>query len=88
MRLDNILNNKLKKISRSGPKIAQEKQKRTPEEKHQENLRYIVRLIERGDYNPLNKSHRILFNVGVKAGVIDRDANILRKEQGGVGIES
>lgn len=78
MNLDNILKNKLKKLSVT-PKTKAKKKYTTPEQKHMENIKYIIRLIKTGDINIKKKSHKILLNVAVKEGFVDKELNIIKE---------
>lgn len=78
MDLDNILKNKLKKLSVT-PKTKAKKKYITPEQKHIENIKYIIRLIKTGDINIKKKSHKILLNVAVKDGFVDKELNIIKE---------
>jgi|LSQX01.1.fsa_nt_gb hypothetical protein len=78
MNLDNILKNKLKKLSVT-PKTKAKKKYTTPEQKHMENIKYVIRLIKTGDINIKKKSHKILLNVAVKEGFVDKELNIIKE---------
>lgn len=78
MDLDTILKNKLKKLSVT-PKTKAKKKYTTPEQKHMENIKYIIRLIKTGDINTQKKSHKILLNVAVKEGFVDKELNIIQE---------
>lgn len=77
MDLESILKNRLKKLSAT-PK-RKSKKYTTPEKKHMENIRYIIRLIKTGDFNIQKKSHKILLNVAVKEGFVDKELNIIKE---------
>jgi hypothetical protein len=78
MDLETILKNKLKKLS-AVPKTKAKRKYTTPEQKHKENIKYIIRLIKTGDININRKSHKILLNVAVKEGFVDKQMNIIQE---------
>ena len=78
MDLQSILKNRLKTLS-AQPKTKAKRKYTTPEQKHIENIRYIIRLIKTGDFNIQKKSHKILLNVAVKEGFVDKELNIIQE---------
>jgi hypothetical protein len=69
--LDKLLDKKLTKLSST-------KHKRKPENRPREvrdirNIRYCINLIKRGDFDPTYKAHRLLLNVAVSYGYVDKD---------------
>ena len=44
-----------------------------------ENIKYVIRLIKTGDINIKKKSHKILLNVAVKEGFVDKELNIIKE---------
>jgi len=75
MNLDKILNDPLEKL----PRKYYKHNKPTPQQKHVYNIRYCLKLLKTGSFNPENKQHQILLSVAVKAGYADRDLNILKE---------
>lgn len=78
MNLETILKNRLKKLSVT-PKTKAKRKYTTPKQKHMENIKYIIRLIKTGDFNIQKKSHKILLNVAVKEGFVDKELNIIQE---------
>lgn len=78
MNLETILKNRLKKLSVT-PKTKAKRKYTTPEQKHMQNIKYIIRLIKTGDINIQKKSHKILLNVAVKEGFVDKELNIIEE---------
>lgn len=79
MDLDNILKRKLRSLSKSN-KSPVKRKPRTSEQIHKDNVRYVIRLIETGDFNMKKKSHKILLYAAAKSGHVDRNTlEILKK---------
>lgn len=78
MDLETILKNRLRKLSIT-PKTTAKRKYTTPEQKHVQNIKYIIRLIKTGDINIKKKSHKILLNVAVKEGFVDKELNIIKE---------
>ena len=79
MDLDALLRNRLKKLSAS-PERRRERKKPSPNQKHKQNMRYIIKLIETGDYDSTKRSHRILLHTAHKNGYIDKDTLEILKQ--------
>jgi len=73
MDLDKVLTLKVRKL----------KQKRnwkpSKEQIAHRNARYIVRVIQRGEYNPDYKQHKIMLNTAQKLGYVNKKMEILRE---------
>jgi hypothetical protein len=73
--LDNVLAFKIKK-RRSKPRA---REKIPPDKKFLQNIRYIQRVIKRGDYNPNYAQHAMKANSAIKHGYLDKELNILKE---------
>ena len=51
----------------------------TPEQKMMQNIRYVQRLIKRGDYDETNYQHYIKANKAIAEGYLDSDLNIIKE---------
>lgn len=79
MNLDNILNKKLTKTLYKD--IKRPCKKKTKEQRDAENIRYVIRLIKTGDFNPDSKSHCILLALANKHGYVDKKTLTILKEE-------
>lgn len=79
MNLDNILNKKLTKTLYKNIKP----RKSTPltkEKKTEANIKYVIRLIKTGDFDPTKYSHQVKLSQAVRLGYIDRQTLTILKE--------
>lgn len=79
MNLDNILNKKLTKTLYKDIK----RRKTTPltkEQKTLENIRYVIRRIKTGDFDPTKYSHQVKLSQAVRLGYVDRKTLTILKE--------
>lgn len=79
MNLDNILN---KKLTRTLYKNIKHR-KPTPvskEQKTRSNIKYVIRLIKTGDFDPKKYSHQVKLSQAVKHGYVDRKTLTILKE--------
>lgn len=79
MNLDNILNKKLTKTLYKNIK----RRKTTPltkEQKTLENIRYVIRRIKTGDFDPTKYSHQVKLSQAVRLGYVDRKTLTILKE--------
>ena len=79
MNLDNILN---KKLTRTLYKNIKPRKKVTPpkEKKLRSNIKYAIRLIKTGDFDPNKYSHQVLLSMAVREGYVDRKTLTILKE--------
>lgn len=79
MNLDNILNKKLTKTLYKNIK----RRKTTPltkEQKTLENIRYVIKRIKTGDFDPTKYSHQVKLSQAVRLGYVDRKTLTILKE--------
>lgn len=79
MNLDNIINRKLTKTLYKEIKH----RKSTPlnkEQKTRDNIKYVIRLIKTGDFDPKKYSHQVKLSQAVRLGYIDRKTLTILKE--------
>lgn len=79
MNLDNILNKKLTKTLYKDIK----RRKTTPltkEQKTLENIRYVIKRIKTGDFDPTKYSHQVKLSQAVRLGYVDRKTLTILKE--------
>ena len=80
MNLDNIIN---KKLTRTLYKDIKHR-KSTPLTKEQKtlaNIKYVIRLIKTGDFDPKKYSHQIKLSQAVRLGYVDRKTLTILKEE-------
>ena len=79
MNLDNIIN---KKLTRTLYKEkAHRKQKPRPKEaRERESIKYVIRLIKTGDFNPKSYSHQLALSIAVRNNYVDRKTLTILKE--------
>ena len=80
MNLDNIIN---KKLTRTLYKDIKHR-KFTPLTKEQKtlaNIKYVIRLIKTGDFDPKKYSHQVKLSQAVRLGYVDRKTLTILKEE-------
>jgi hypothetical protein len=80
MNLDNIINKKLAKTLYKDIKH----RKSTPLTKEQKtlaNIKYVIRLIKTGDFDPKKYSHQVKLSQAVRLGYVDRKTLTILKEE-------
>lgn len=78
MNLDNIINKKLERTLHKN--IKRKRATPTKEQKLQENIRSVIRLIKTGDFDPKNYSHQLKLSMAVRNGYVDRKTLTILKE--------
>ena len=54
---------------------------KTTEERLQENIKSVIRLIKTGDFDPNNYSHQLKLSMAVRNGYVDRKTLTILKEE-------
>lgn len=80
MNLDNIIN---KKLTRTLYKNIKPRKKATvsKEQKTRDNIKYVIRLIKTGDFDPKKYSHQVKLSQAVRLGYVDRKTLTILKEE-------
>lgn len=78
MNLDNIINKKLERTLHKN--IKRKRATPTKEQKLQENIRSVIRLIKTGDFDPKKYSHQLKLSMAVRNGYVDRKTLTILKE--------
>lgn len=79
MNLDNIINKKLTKALYKDIK-PRRKQVISKEQKDKNNIRYVIRLIKTGDFDPTKYSHQVKLSMAARAGYVDKKTLTILKE--------
>jgi hypothetical protein len=79
MNLDNIINKKLNKTLYKDIK-SRKPSKLTKEQKTLANIKYVIRLIKTGDFDPNKYSHQVKLSQAVRLGYVDRKTLTILKE--------